>query len=147
MRLFALSLLLTISACAPKPPPFNFDAATPDEQQKWLEPIAKEMHRGFSAALESNGMINKMRAEAPEIYASERRVVLAYKYALSNMQASGDLLAAQKSLLERTCKSYMESQLAPNNIRLVLEVRKTDDSVDFNAVNSPEECAPYVAAK
>ena len=146
-RLIAISVILGLSACAPKPPPFNYDAATPEQQQQWLEPIAKEMHRGFKAALEINGMINKMRAEPLEIYPGERRIVLAYKFNLDGMQVSGDLLGAQKILLERSCKDYMESQLAPHNIRVVSEVRKSDGSVDFNVTSSPEECAPFLQAK
>ncbi len=146
-KLIAISVFLALPACAPKPPPFNYDAATPEQQQQWLEPIAKEMHRGFKASLEINGMIHKLRAEPVEIYPGERRVVLAHKFILDNMQVSGDLLGAQKALLEKTCKLYMQSELAPNGIRLILEVRKSDGSVDFNVTNSKEECAPYVPAK
>ncbi len=131
-----LVIFFTVSACADLKP-FDYEAASPEEREAWLEDLAEKTARGFLSGLNNNGNVSRFKVEPPTVDASRRVVTLT---AIPNGSVVYKIPYQKKqALMVKLCESYLRSPYYPVNVTVIHNV-KSGDRGGIKLISSPSKC-------
>lgn len=125
MRLIAAAAVLGLCviggwiAFFPKAQGFDFAAASPQEQQDWLEDLARPLARQLDSSLpKGTGTKPTMAVSAARVSAAHKRIEIDILVA-DEFRFVADPIAAKRQFAAQLCPGYVESELGRNGITVM----------------------------
>lgn len=132
------ALVASVSACGE---PFNYETASPEAREAWLEPKAKAYTDGFRRGL-NIGFV-KFNVDAPKINTRSREVII---LARAETDGKGAFRGKARTKLNvKMCGMYVGSPLHRNDIRVTHKLRHKGGETILNLSLSPSSCASVIA--
>jgi len=116
---------------------FDYEAATVDERQKWLEKHSKSVVRGMKSGLRGSGV--KIEVEDVDVNAAARKVTVTLQ-ARERMQLNGRAGAMKAQFSKKMCPEYTKLTIAKARISLITKILYKNGRPAITLSITPSKC-------
>lgn len=134
----AMSFVMLFAAACSEP--FDFEAASPEDRQSWLEEIARGLADGLEKTLPrgSNGIYAQMGSVKADAAAKSISVVVEVTDGEERIANSTD---QRNAMREQACIVYMNSDLNRDGIKVSVRYKVPGGGTAISLLMDPDLCA------
>ena len=138
-----VSFALSLVACADRS--FDFDAATKDERQAWMDGQAKRLERTARYLLPSGGGPKALNFSLDGIETRPRQREMEMKIRVKVPYGHSLGVLPRDEIVQRLCNDYVDMALYEQEVRLITTMRKDQGAPVFRVTLSPHRCDTVLA--
>lgn len=134
-------LPLAVAGCAA---PFDYEKATPEQREQYLEAMSQGLYDGIDKGLPrgKNGIYTAMGKR--KVYPDRKRIEITVDVRSGGENINSSTSASDK-IREAACKEYLATDLARNEITVSVRYEMPGGGTALSLLTSPQNCARFAA--